>query len=50
MFELTYLPHKAVGEGTNHNEPIGRKCEIHSVKFIWFESQRISFSVALDFS
>ena len=29
---LTYLPHKAVADVSNHNEPIGRKCGIQLVR------------------
>ena len=39
---ITYGPHKAVAEVSNHNEPIGRNLE-----FNWFESQWTSHSVAL---
>ena len=30
--EITYGPHKAVAEVSNHNEPIGRKSEIQLVR------------------
>ena len=35
---ITYLPHEAVAEISNHKEPIGRGC----VEFNCFESQLMS--------
>ena len=37
---ITYLPHKAVAEGSKDKEPIGREC----AEFSWFESQLMSDS------
>ena len=37
---MTYLPHEAVAEVSNHKEPIGRG----RVEFKWFESQLTSDS------
>ena len=41
---ITYLPHAAVAEVSNHKEPIGRGC----VDFNWFESQLLSDSSDLE--
>ena len=43
---ITYLPHEAVAEVSNHKEPIGRGC----VDFKWFESQLMSGSIVLNFN
>ena len=32
LFRITYGPHKAVAEVSNHNEPIGRKSGIQLVR------------------
>ena len=32
VFSITYGPHKAVAEVSNHNEPIGRKSGIQLVR------------------
>ena len=37
-YSLTYLPHEAVSELSNHEEPIGRGC----LEFNWFESPLMS--------
>ena len=37
---ITYLPHEAVAEVSNHKEPIGRRC----VEFNWLENQLVSGS------
>ena len=42
---ITYLPHEAVAEVSNHKEPIGRGC----VEFNWFESRLVSDSNDLRF-
>ena len=40
IYNLTYLPHKAVAEVSKDKEPIGRKC----AEFNWFEIQLMSDS------
>ena len=43
VYNLTYLPHKAVAEVSKDKEPIGRGC----VELNWFESQLMSGSSEL---